>query len=1244
MASNLVETDGLELLSRLVAEKCRNESTIKKKLCIFLGAGADISSGGITFFELKKRIVEQFSGRHIFDVTPEDVLQADYERIVGQLSPDDRAVVLETIFRELRDESPSDSYRLLVLLAEAGGLDAVITTNFDLMLENAQAQLGRNVFQVFAPGLARPYMVSYDRYDLPQRPYLKLHGDLSSRAAMLLTSAELENSSYDPSMIELLLGILRTHDIIFAGYGGFDRELANILSGAINEGSNRVYWCNPITPSAASPLYKSIGARATYIATEFDKLLEHIARPVLEKPQATPVRPSYLKCLFEWRLEYSNRYYLRSYAEKRGKSATDLFARRMNLEDKLTSFLKSRMSLAIVAGPSGHGKTVLGVRLEKLWKKNSSTYLLLIPAVRLASPDIEEYLYKELGGPGSPASYNLFQMERWLSSQGTRLVLFIDGINEFNTDSAQCVALVRNILRICYFLPEEGSAIKIVATIRQETWHSMLDRIDIAQLGQALWTDSATPGQVAAIACGKLTDAELIDALERAGVHGSAGIDLSMLTPAAVDHLKDPYLMSIVAAAAKDGLPPVISADVYHRAFEFRFRRCGSSLGASTLKDIVSAVAAECLSRGEDHFRAIAVSPPEIREEAIRVLKDLGLILDAEKGLLRFSHDRTYEYFLACAIATGAKPSLETIHNLRNFVIKFNGNGKALSAARLYFQLYPEETFKIIKEALNEPNVIASGSRHSAGLTFEFARAVLIEMSEFGVPIALQYIADALDASKNGEIGEWNSRTAVHAAAVLPAKKALPLLSKVADTSGGVAGIEAMVFAAGKLAKEFFRNASASVNFLTDEPYSTYFECLIPGRWKKLGRIIGFSAHVGPDNTCPAEYSVFQKALGEVLDNFLAEGGVAESDISDIAEFIVENSDRLLFNSTKEEIERFFVNEKRKHLSSIVRRISSGGLLEMHDINFFQRFNHTLASGVEYLVSHAIIVLASMNSMDSTLELIEEYVREFSNSTCAIEIDFYQAVLVYLHVIHGVAYNEARFASWEEKILSSWSDVLMYRPGLQRGERRGFYDKFDQIFEDGFGVIYPYGILMPSARRHGVRYKQYCDDQENLSESPLPLYSKYLAQFLDEGRVEEALQVLQAIASVIVVWPTEGLWALRRAIGNPNPLLRRGVTRVLAEAYGRHPEETLRFINTSGAAINDADLLEIKIGQDARIGRRQVKEEEWARICHFLFARSERPLEILSSCLLALLEAESLREAVFNVLQAAGVSVGTIRK
>lgn len=56
-------------------------------------------------------------------------------------------------------------------------------------------------------------------------------------------------------------------------------------------------------------------------------------------------------------------------------------------------------------------------------------------------------------------------------------------------------------------------------------------------------------------------------------------------------------------------------------------------------------------------------------------------------------------------------------------------------------------------------------------------------------------------------------------------------------------------------------------------------------------------------------------------------------------------------------------------------------------------------------------------------------------------------------------------------------------------------------------------------------------------------------------------------------------------------------------------------------------VTKIKIRQDARIGRRQINEEEWARLAHVL-VRLEGGRELVVACVRDLLTASSLDEAV----------------
>ncbi len=117
---------------------------------------------------------------------------------------------------------------------------------------------------------------------------------------------------------------------------------------------------------------------------------------------------------------------------------------------------------------------------------------------------------------------------------------------------------------------------------------------------------------------------------------------------------------------------------------------------------------------------------------------------------------------------------------------------------------------------------------------------------------------------------------------------------------------------------------------------------------------------------------------------------------------------------------------------------------------------------------------------------------------------------------------------------------------MERGERRGFADAFDRNFEDGFAVIFPYGILKPALKRREYRYGDYRKAIDSSSASPLPLYSRFLDEFLRSGRIEEAIQMLQTLAMVITAWPMEGLLALRSAIGHEEPRVRRATLRVFS--------------------------------------------------------------------------------------------------
>jgi hypothetical protein len=232
-----------------------------RPVCLLLGAGASITSGMPSaqrcIWEWKRDIfvtrnptlrdsVEELSlpgTRRIIQGWidqqanyPEEGSSEEYSFYAEECYPTslDRRAFFQRFIAEAR---PHIGYKLTALLAEAGCLRTIWTTNFDSLV--SRACMAANVVCV---------EVGADTAHRASRPQgndelrlVSLHGDF--RYDRLKNTAE-ELREQDAILREELLHELKDFDLVVVGYSGRDESLMQVLSAAYaDQSSCRLYWC-----------------------------------------------------------------------------------------------------------------------------------------------------------------------------------------------------------------------------------------------------------------------------------------------------------------------------------------------------------------------------------------------------------------------------------------------------------------------------------------------------------------------------------------------------------------------------------------------------------------------------------------------------------------------------------------------------------------------------------------------------------------------------------------------------------------------------------------------------------------------------------------------------------------------------------------------------------------------------------------------------------------------------------------
>lgn len=1153
----------LEFISELSDISAQNNN--KNGICLFLGAGADVSSGGKLFSELKKESVSFIRNQRIHFFESSERIDEEFDKLIQSTDEQTRCNIVQYIINNSKEWTPSDGYKLLILLAKENCISSVITTNFANLLETTQELMRMDAFQIFTPATAIPaqyFMESKHKKAI----YLKMHGDIDGKLITHLTSSEIENKSYQDEFVKLFEYLITNETIVFLGYSGWDTKIAELFENTTSKIRN-VYWCNIQKPDENAPLIKTFrkhNINIKYINYNFDKVLQIIAAEFFKDRTLFHVDSIFIWALVKSKVQKIQLDFLNNV-----KSETE--GLRTILRTKISIFdnfiIDNTRNFCIITGNSGVGKSFLMAQLCDQFSNNEQIWTVPLNAMTTYSNNLLDYIVKKLGYASKDPNTVLYQFAQWAYEQNKTFIFIIDNLGNRIGTYKEIATLLNKLIELSHII-RNYSNVKFIVTLRTHIWNNIYNLLDINYLNSIIWNEGKDINHAV-----KLSSFDEYE-VKQAKINLLSRRQESRISNDILELIQEPSLYGLIQRniIVLDNMDELNIYNVFEKTFFQGITKTFlEKLAYSLLCDYAEAYVSYKLS-----------------DEAIVYLsndENLFNILSIEEEKIEFKNDMILECCLASFFTTTSYIDI-FLQFSNSFEHNYLNNSLPLplyNGILRYLGINCKDFSKVIELLYILLTNCNTPSKYMAKFTNDLFRYMALYNAE-------EYTNNISNFDIHFEEFKKLLPYFIHSIGFMNDEYAYQLLIFLRNNSNETYKLECNALINDRFTMGIRKCSSSKecVNYFIKYKNNILFE---NNSIKSLFSLLWIMGRIGKDNISDDWYQVIATLVFNEITAL--EFKLNDNSVKCIKDIFLKNAYFIFFNADETLEKQYSKYPSKSRMISILNRVQNKEDLLPDDISTICSLIDHFGEPIEFFVCNLIFIYMAVYDFNYALKNLDLLYNSFNENTSVLELDFYSSALfLSCYIVDPI--NRELYLERYNKMLTDFEMKVFISPSMERlSSCRKFEDKFDIEFEDGFNILTDYTYTAPM-------YNYIVKSNTQSIDIYLGVFWRLLDILNQNGMYDEILRIVKAINQMSVNWPTEALEALNKFSQYNHPIIRKGIIRTLMENYLRYPNLVEQYLSRSGEAYSDDELLQIYSATQSQIENRTLEQLQWARIIYYI--------------------------------------------